>query len=117
MTSIITITGLPSITGISPSSGSTNGGTLVTITGNGFSSKTTVTIGNSQCNVVSVEVNKLQCFTTAKAEGEYSVTIRFKLYNLPFCVFKTKYFNISIFKVRIQLVIRTTALNLSMQVI
>ena len=93
MTSIITITGLPSITGISPSSGSTNGGTLVTITGNGFSPKTTVTIGNSQCNVVSVVVNKLQCFTTARAEGEYSVVIRFK-YDLLFCVLEMKYFNI-----------------------
>ena len=78
MTSIITITGLRSITGISPSSGSTNGGTLVTITGNGFSPKTTVKIGNSQCNVVSVEVNKLQCFTTSRAEGDYSVIIRFR---------------------------------------
>ena len=78
MTSSITITGLPSITGISPSSGSIYGGTLVKITGNGFSPKTTVTIGSSQCNVVLVEVNKLECFTAAaNTQGNNSVTIRF----------------------------------------
>lgn len=82
--SSISITGSPSLTAISPDSGSLNGGTTVTITGNGFSSQTVVNIGNKPCNVSDVEINQIKCVSTANTEGNYSVSIRYLLYIIAF---------------------------------
>ena len=79
--SSISITGSPSLTAISPDSGSLNGGTTVTIAGNGFSSQTVVNIGNKPCNVIDVEINQIKCVSTANTEGNYSVSIRYLLEN------------------------------------
>lgn len=54
------------LTSISPNTGSTNGGTLVTIAGNGFvTNKTTVTIGGNACDLKTVTSTSIECATPA----------------------------------------------------
>lgn len=56
------------LTSISPNTGSTNGGTLVTIAGNGFvANKTTVTIGGNACALKTVTSTTIDCTTPAGA--------------------------------------------------
>lgn len=61
----------PSITTVSPSRGSSEGGTTVTITGTGFTAPTasyTITMGDAPCTVVSVTAaTTLVCTTTKPA--------------------------------------------------
>ncbi len=59
----VTISGKPGVATVYPSSGSVNGGQTVTLTGNGFSANTTVTIGGVLCKVVSFSVSELVCVT------------------------------------------------------
>ncbi|MBF0207586.1 MAG: IPT/TIG domain-containing protein [Oligoflexia bacterium] len=63
----------PSVTGILPASGPMGGGTLVTISGNGFSSGMKVTVGSSVCNNVSL-VNRttLTCITGISLVSGYN---------------------------------------------
>lgn len=66
----------PTITGISPNSGSTNGGTSVTITGTKFATGATVTIGGvAATNVVRVSDTQITATTPAHAAGAVSVTV------------------------------------------
>ena len=51
---VVPVSGPPTVTSISPTSGTTAGGTSVTITGTNFISGTTVTIGGSSCTSVVV---------------------------------------------------------------
>lgn len=63
------------LTSITPSSGSTNGGALVTIAGNGFvANKTTVTIGGNACTVNDVTSTAIQC-TTPAGTGSATVAV------------------------------------------
>ena len=63
---VVIYTGAANIAAVSPQSGSTAGGTVVTIYGLGFVSGTTVTIGGSICsNLNVVSVNQLTCHTPA----------------------------------------------------
>lgn len=48
----VTVTSNASITSISPTSGSTNGGQILTITGYGFGDSTSVDISGSDCEVL-----------------------------------------------------------------
>ena len=57
---------LPHISSISPSAGSTKGGTRVTVTGGGFYGTVTVTIGSVRCKITSLSYNSIEC-TTANA--------------------------------------------------
>lgn len=60
------LTGLASIKSITPSSGSTNGGTKVKILGNGFSKNLTrIQIGSGLCEILDLAVNELTCKTSA----------------------------------------------------
>ncbi|KAJ8389419.1 hypothetical protein AAFF_G00119570 [Aldrovandia affinis] len=60
----------------SPPSGSVTGGTLLTVTGYGFSSHTTAWIGMQSCDVVSVDLDQLQCRTPPGMEGPNAVSLR-----------------------------------------
>ncbi|XP_061189118.1 fibrocystin-L-like [Saccostrea echinata] len=63
------------LSSITPSSGSTNGGALVTIVGNGFvDKKTTVTIGGNPCTLKTVTPTSIQC-TTPAGTGSATVTV------------------------------------------
>lgn len=72
----ISVTGSASLSGISPSSGSINGGTLISLTGNGFSTLSVVSIDSKPCNVTQASINQLDCITTPDSNGNYSILIR-----------------------------------------
>ena len=68
----------PSVIAVSPSSGSQAGGTLVTITGDGFSdtiSDNVVQIGSTECDVVNSTFDTIVCKTRASVEQAVEVVI------------------------------------------
>ena len=66
----------PTVTAISPTSGSTSGGTSVTITGTGFSSGATVSIGGTAAtNVTVVSSTSITATTAAHAAGTVNVVV------------------------------------------
>ncbi len=71
-----TISILPTVTGISPSSGSTAGGTRVTITGTNLTGAIGVTIGGSAATSVVVDNDtSITCTTSAGTAGTASVLV------------------------------------------
>jgi hypothetical protein len=66
----------PTITDVSPNTGPVDAGTLVTITGTGFVSGTTVTIGNLPAtNVTIVNGTKITAVLPARAAGSADLTV------------------------------------------
>ena len=66
----------PTVTTVNPSSGSTAGNTLITITGVNFTGATAVTVGGSACAPVTVvDDNTITCTTSAHAAGQASVLV------------------------------------------
>lgn len=66
----------PTVSSISPNSGSTSGGTSVTITGSGFGSGATVRIGTiAATNVVVVNSTTITATTPAHAQGTVNVEV------------------------------------------
>ncbi len=65
-----------SVTGVSPSSGSTAGGTAITISGTGFESGATVTLGGvAATSVVFNSSTQIQAVSPAHAAGSVSITV------------------------------------------
>jgi hypothetical protein len=64
-----------SISGFSPTSGSTAGGTTVTITGSGFESGATVTFGGVAASVSSLSATSISVVTPAHAAGRFAVAV------------------------------------------
>jgi len=60
----------PTISSVTPSSGSTSGGTLVTITGTGYSSGTSVKFGSSTCTIQTVTSTTITCTVPAKLNSD-----------------------------------------------
>ena len=74
--SVVPVSGPPTVTSISPTSGTTAGGTSVTITGTNFISGTTVTIGGSPCtSVVVVSSTSITCTTPSGTAGPRDVVV------------------------------------------
>src|SRR5436190_8433850 len=66
----------PTVSGVSPASGSSSGGTAVTITGTGFAAGATVTIGgNAATGVTVVNSTSITATTPAHAAGGVGVTV------------------------------------------
>jgi len=66
----------PTVTSVSPNSGSTGGGTAVTITGTNFASGATVTFGsNASTNVTVVNSTTITATTPAGSVGAVTVTV------------------------------------------
>ncbi|KAG8441696.1 hypothetical protein GDO86_010760 [Hymenochirus boettgeri] len=65
------------ISSVSPSSGSRAGGTIVTITGSGFSGNSLVQIGTSTCDVLYANTTTIQCqiHPGEQSEGDVVVTV------------------------------------------
>ncbi|XP_053190049.1 fibrocystin-L-like [Scomber japonicus] len=63
------------VSSFSPLSGSVAGGTLLTVTGFGFSKNTTVTIGSEECKVIRASDSELKCRTPAATAGSQTVTV------------------------------------------
>ncbi len=69
------ISGTLIVKSINPSSGSIYGGTVVTLSGNGFKSNSVVKFDSSTCNVINATINQLICKTTSHAQQQ-SVSIQ-----------------------------------------
>ena len=63
------------ISAISPTEGSTYGGTLVTITGHGFKANSTVTIDSDTCSVTMESATTIECETLAHVTGAVNVSV------------------------------------------
>jgi hypothetical protein len=69
----------PTINSISPATGPAAGGTIITITGTGFTTGTTVTVGGGSATSVDVDTaTKLKCTTPAHAAGATDVVVTTK---------------------------------------
>lgn len=79
----LTVTGQSTITSLSSAEGSTNGGSELTIEGNGFVAGTTVSIDGSACVVTQVNLNNVTCTTPAHAAGAVTVTVTSNGQNYP----------------------------------
>ena len=74
--SLFTYVAPPTVTGISPASGTTLGGTSVTITGTNFTGATGVTIGGAAAtNVTIVNATTITATTGARSAGTASVVV------------------------------------------
>ena len=74
--SLFTYVAPPTVTGISPASGTTLGGTSVTITGTNFTSATGVTIGGAAAtNVTVLNATTITATTAARSAGTASVIV------------------------------------------
>ncbi len=65
----------PTVTSVSPASGTTAGGTSVTIKGSGFLAGATVTIGNAATSVTVVSAKKIKATTAATVAGSDEVVV------------------------------------------
>lgn len=71
-----TTTGTPTIVAVSPSTGTTSGGTSVTLSGTNFTGTTRVAFGsNTASNVVIVSATQITALTPAGTAGAVSVTV------------------------------------------
>ena len=71
-----TFVAAPTVSSVSPSSGITTGGVSVTLTGSGFLSGATVTIGGVSCvSVVVVSLTSITCTTGASSTGSANVVV------------------------------------------
>src|SRR6267378_3410242 len=66
----------PTISDISPNSGSINGGTTVTISGSNFVTGATVRFGSVAATVQSLNSNQITALTPAEASGSVNVTVQ-----------------------------------------
>lgn len=72
----VKVSSADALTSITPSSGSTEGGTNVVINGNGFVfNKTSVTIGGQDCEVTGSTLTSIECVTPAGTAGGQVVTV------------------------------------------
>lgn len=67
---------VPTVTAVSPTSGTTAGGTSITITGTNFGNASAVTVGSAACtNVVVVSATSITCTTPAGTAGTASIVV------------------------------------------
>ncbi|CAH1789358.1 unnamed protein product [Owenia fusiformis] len=61
---------------VSPTEGSINGGTSITIAGNGFApADTTVSVGGVDCTIETISISELTCITGAHSAGTVKINI------------------------------------------
>ncbi|KAI8520669.1 hypothetical protein Bbelb_004230 [Branchiostoma belcheri] len=76
-TSSLTVDSLAQADSVSPSSGSMAGGTVVTISGNGFADDTTVSVGDAgDCEITELTATSISCVTPAATQdGDHTVQV------------------------------------------
>lgn len=74
--------GSPSLDGITPSEGGTNGGDSLTITGRNLSTATGVLIDGEACGSFSATSSVIACTSPALAAGTYDIVVQFPSGNL-----------------------------------
>ena len=67
--------GVFQIASVTPNSGSVNGGTLVTISGNGFLSNSSVNFDAASCKIISASINQITCETTAHDSQSVDINV------------------------------------------
>ena len=73
---LVTVEGTANIQSINPTEGSTQGETLITITGNGFiDGDTVVTIDNIECVLESVSLSEVQCYSPPHDAGSFDLQV------------------------------------------
>jgi LPXTG-motif cell wall-anchored protein len=73
---VLISTAAPTVTSVSPTSGSTAGGTAITITGTNLGNASTVTVGSAACtNVVVVSATSITCTTPPGTAGTASIIV------------------------------------------
>ena len=65
----------PTVTSFTPTTGSTNGGTTVTITGTGFAGASSVKFGSTTAASYSVTATTITAVTAAHAAGTVAVSV------------------------------------------
>src|SRR5213078_1282616 len=73
--SCFTYVAAPTVTGIAPASGATAGGTAVTISGAGFQTGATVSLGGARLTVATINATTITGTTTAHAAGAVNVIV------------------------------------------
>ncbi|XP_063113704.1 fibrocystin-L isoform X1 [Cavia porcellus] len=63
------------ISHITPDSGSLAGGTLLTLSGFGFSENSKVLVGNETCDVIEGNLNRITCRTPKRSEGTVDISV------------------------------------------
>uniref|UniRef100_A0A8C6RMA5 Fibrocystin-L n=1 Tax=Nannospalax galili TaxID=1026970 RepID=A0A8C6RMA5_NANGA len=63
------------ISHISPDSGSLAGGTLLTVSGFGFSENSTVLVGNETCKMIEGDLTRITCKTPKRIEGTVDILV------------------------------------------
>ena len=73
----VTVTGIPAVQSISQNSGSVYGGSVLTITGNGFGSisNTQIKIGTKYSTIQSVTASQIVFTVPSNSAGNYSMSI------------------------------------------
>src|SRR5207249_9868047 len=71
----LTYVAAPTVTGVTPTSGPTAGGTSVTIAGTGFQAGATVSFGGSALTVSTISATSITGTTAAHAAGAVNVTV------------------------------------------
>jgi hypothetical protein len=75
-TGTLKVYGTPTISAISPSSGSVHGETIITVKGNGFvENDTTITLDGSSCDVILTTLAEVKCKTPSHAAGSVNVAV------------------------------------------
>ena len=69
------VTGYPFLKSIDPISGSINGGTVLTLIGNGFTTDTSIKIDTVVCTVTAATVDTIKCITSAHVEKVSNIEI------------------------------------------
>ncbi len=66
----------PNVTAVSPSQGASQGGTLITLTGNDFVAGLTVSVGANACASVNVDSSsQIRCLTQSTSAGTFDITV------------------------------------------
>ncbi|XP_033758550.1 fibrocystin-L-like [Pecten maximus] len=77
-TSSITVEGVPMLNSVSPTQGSENGNTSITLNGNGFvMDNTVVTIGGTPCDISTVTLSTVTCWTRS-GSGTQAISVSVK---------------------------------------
>ena len=67
---------MSSIQGLSSIQGSIYGGLILNLNGNGFTSDTSVVVGNATCSVLQASLSQLSCMTSKNYAGVKNLTIK-----------------------------------------
>ena len=75
LSSLGALTSVMSVDAVTPDTGSVHGGQTITISGSGFCTKVSVTVGGEACSVLTTASDAISCVTPAGADGAAEVSV------------------------------------------